>query len=279
MSRRGGVEDPARLGALVAAVIGVSSDLSLPAVLDRILESALTLVDARYAALGVLDSQGVGFSHFVHVGLDLDEVAAIGHLQEGHGLLGLIMGEPMPVRSGALRDDPEGGSGPENHPLMGSFLDVPIRVRGQVFGNLYMTDKQSADQFSDDDEVWAVALAGAAGIAIDNARLPDRVAELSLMEDRERIAADLHDTIVQRLFAAGLDLQVALQTITDPVASDRIHRAVDDLDETIRQIRTTVFALQAPQLAEQGLRSEILDAAAEAALTSGSIPMSDSKGW
>jgi signal transduction histidine kinase len=155
---------------------------------------------------------------------------------------------------------------------MVSFLGVPIRVRGQVFGNLYLTDKQGAAEFSEEDEILAGALAGAAGITIENTRLLARVAELNLVEDRERIAADLHDTVIQRLFATGLGLQSAVRAIENPAAAERVQEAVDDLDETIRQIRSTIFALQGPRVSGRSLRDEILALATEAAASLGFEP-------
>jgi signal transduction histidine kinase len=267
-----GVEDPDRLRELVAAVLAVSSDLSLPAVLRHIVESAITLIDARYCALGVLDAAGQGLSEFVHVGMTPEEIRSIGHLPEGHGILGLLILDPKPLRLPVLGAHPDSYGFPPNHPPMDSFLGVPIRARRQVFGNLYLTGKQGAAEFSEEDEVLAVALAGAAGIAVENARLSTRVAELSLIEDRERIAADLHDNVIQRLFATGLGLQGVVRAITDSGSAARVQTAVDDLDETIRQIRSTIFALQSPRVAGRSLRDEVLALVTEAAASLGFEP-------
>ena len=135
--------------------------------------------------------------------------AAIGHLPEGHGILGLLIVDAKPLRLPDLREHPDSYGFPPHHPPMRSFLGVPIRVRDEVFGNLYLTDKTSAEVFTDVDEELVVGLAAAAGVAIENARLHARVQELALLEDRERIARDLHDTVIQRLFAIGLSLQGA----------------------------------------------------------------------
>ncbi len=272
MSPLRGVKDPERLRGLVTAVLAIGSDLSLPSVLRHIVESASTLLDARYGALGVLDTTGKGLSEFVYVGMTPEQVAGIGHLPEGHGILGLLILEPEPLRLDVLGAHPDSFGFPDNHPPMRSFLGVPIRVRGQVFGNLYLTDKRGAAEFSEEDEILAVALAGAAGIAIENSRLAARVRELSLVEDRERIAADLHDTVIQRLFATGLGLQATVRTIDNPAVAIRLQEAVDDLDETIRQIRSTIFALQSPRVAGRGLRDEILALATEAAAILGFEP-------
>ena len=135
-------------------------------------------------------------------------------------------------------------------------------VRGEVFGNLYLTDKRSDDAFSEADEELLVGFATAAGIAIDNARLHASLSELALLQDRERIAMDLHDTVIQQLFAVGLSLQAMLRRVKDPDLAGRIETAVDDLDTTIKQIRTTIFDLDAPAQAG-GLRDRLLTLVAE----------------
>jgi signal transduction histidine kinase len=266
------VNDPDRLRALLDAFLGISSDLSLPHLLRNIVESAVEVIGARYGALGVLSEHGDGLSEFVNVGIPPDDVKAIGHLPAGHGILGLLILDPHPLRLADLSRHADSYGFPANHPPMRSFLGVPIRVRDQVFGNLYLTEKQAAAEFSEDDEGLAIALAGAAGIAIENARLHARVHDLTLVEDRERIAADLHDTVIQRIFATGLSLQGTLRAISNPEAVQRIETAVTDLDETIRQIRSTIFALQSPRIAGRGPRFQIFALASEAAANLGFEP-------
>jgi signal transduction histidine kinase len=151
---------------------------------------------------------------------------------------------------------------------MRSFLGVPVRVRDEVFGNLYLTDKTSAEVFTDVDEELVVALAAAAGVAIENARLHSRVQAFALVEDRERIARDLHDTVIQRLFATGLSLQGTVRLVrTDPDAAvTRIESAVDDLDLTVKHIRSAIFKLESSRLASgDGLRRTVLAVSREAA--------------
>jgi signal transduction histidine kinase len=265
------VDDPGRLRQLVDAVLSIGADLSTPAVLRRIVEAAVALVDARYGALGVLDEEGLGLSDFITVGLTPDEVAAIGPFPQGHGILGLLILDPTPLRLADLGQHPDSYGFPPEHPPMRSFLGVPIRVRDQVYGNLYLTEKRGAAEFTVEDEALAVALAGAAGIAVENARLHARVRDLALVEDRERIAADLHDTVIQRLFATGLGLEASVRLAPAELAR-RIEQAVADLDETIRQVRSAIFALQAPPVAGRGLRAEILALATEAAASLGFEP-------
>jgi len=147
---------------------------------------------------------------------------------------------------------------------MTSFLGVPITLRDQVFGNLYLTDKAGDEVFTDVDEELAVALAAAASLAIDNARLHARAAVMAQLADRERIARDLHDDVIQRLFAAGLSLQSTASMVADQRVTDRIMRTVDDLDTSIRQVRAAIFHLQQPP-ERASARGDVLRVCAEAA--------------
>jgi signal transduction histidine kinase len=223
--------------------MAIGSDLDLTATLRRIIDAARSLVDARYGALGVLNTERTGLAQFITVGIDGDGRRAIGELPKGHGILGLLIADPRPLRLPDLNEHPDSFGFPPNHPPMTSFLGVPIKVRGEVYGNLYLTDKQSAEVFTDIDEELTIALAAAAGVAIENANLHARVGELVLLEDRERIAMDLHDTVIQQLFATGMSLQATSRLSGDDDVSARIQQAVDDLDVTIRQIRSSIFAL------------------------------------
>ncbi|WP_246179205.1 GAF domain-containing sensor histidine kinase [Actinomadura decatromicini] len=421
-----------RVHALLEAVVSVGSELDLESVLRRITEAAITLVDARYGALGVIAEEGERLVQFVTVGVGEDEIEAIGHWPHGHGILGLLIREPRPLRLADLGEHPDSYGFPANHPPMRSFLGVPIRVRDEVFGNLYLTEKAGGGEFDQEDEVVVTALATAAGVAIENARLYEetrrrerwleasgeistallsgtdphevtalvaqrarqiadadlatvalaedgagrfvveaahglgaegleglrvpldhsvagpvfadgtavRLADgdpaareanvppevpigpmlvvplglgsaargvlsvinapggavfsegtqrlleafagqaavaleladrrrdaerLTLLEDRDRIAKDLHDTVIQRLFATAMGLMAAMKLVQHKEVAARVQRAVDDLDDTIRQIRSTIFALQGPEV-EESLRSRLhalVDAATE----------------
>jgi signal transduction histidine kinase len=267
-----GYAGPRALRQLLDAVLSVSADLDLAAVLRRIVAAAAELVDARYAALGVLDEVKTGLAQFITVGLDDDTFRAIGDLPQGHGILGLLILEPKPIRLPDLREHPDSYGFPPNQPPMRSFLGVPVRVRNEVFGNLYLTDKTTAEVFSDVDEELVVALAGAAGIAIENARLHGRLQELALLEDRERIARDLHDTVIQRLFATGLSLQGAARLTVRPEVTDRIQAAVDDLDDTVKHIRTVIFGLESTRVSDGRPRHQVLAMAREASGSLGFQP-------
>ena len=414
-----------RVQALLESVVAVGSQLDLETVLRRIVEAAVELVDARYGALGVIGDSGQ-LAEFVPVGLDEDQIAAIDHWPEGRGLLGALITDPRPVRLADLSADPRSSGFPEGHPPMRSFLGVPVRIRGEVFGNLYLTEKQDGGQFDEEDETVVTALAAAAGVAIENARLyeearrrqrwlqasdevtrrllsgadpgdvldlvtqqvlemsgadlavlalpederhqlvvrhaagadadqayglalPDtslsavvlvtgepvtlgefsrdkRVAQVArermtlgpavlfplggagnvrgvltvgrrpgsmplphaavemvgsfaaqagvaleladarrdaeqvtVLQDRERIARDLHDLVIQRLYATGMSLQGAMPLIHRPEVADRVSRAVDALDDTIGDIRSAIFALQTRHdIKQASLREQVL---------------------
>lgn len=250
---------------LLDAVLTIGSGLDLPAMLRRIVEAATELVGARFGALGVLDETGTHLAEFITVGLPPEATRAIGSAPHGHGILGLLIVDPKPLRLHDLREHAESYGFPPHHPGMTSFLGVPVRLRDQVFGNLYLTDKVGSEDFTDLDEELTVALAAAAGVAIENARLHARVRELVLLEDRERIARDLHDTVIQRLFATGLALQGTARLAERPDVVDRIEAAVDDLDITVKQIRSAIFGLETTRSAAGGLREKVLALVTEAA--------------
>ncbi|MEO3773864.1 GAF domain-containing sensor histidine kinase [Micromonospora sp. B9E7] len=425
-----------RLRALLDAVVGIGTNLDLRTTLQRIVGSACELVGAQYGALGILGPDRLLHDFIVH-GITPEQHAKIGDLPHGRGVLGLLIDEPRPLRMPDITQHPRSYGFPANHPPMHSFLGVPVRIRGQVFGNLYLAEKQGGVQFTDDDEEIVVALAAAAGVAIENARLyalahrrerwlaataeitsvllgevrrtdalalvarrarevaeaelalvllydadaaqftvevvdgadgqaqalvgtvlpagdtsfgaavaegrHDQVDDLAhaapwpallrtgpavisplatadtlhgvlvvahqadrggarseddvallgsfagqaalamerargqeerellvVLEDRERIARDLHDVVIQRLFATGLQLQSAAPMMGRPEVTKRINAAVDDLDATIRDIRRTIFELRTPMTA--ALRTEIREAIELAAESLGFKP-------
>jgi signal transduction histidine kinase len=414
-----------RLRALLDAVVGIGTDLELRSTLQRIVQAACALADARYGALGVIGAEGTDLIDFITHGMDPETHARIGDLPHGRGVLGLLITDPHPVRLPDIRKHPNSYGFPPHHPPMHSFLGVPVRIRDQVFGNLYLSEKRSAPEFSDDDQEIVVALAAAAGVAIDNARLfalaqrrerwlaatqeitsvlvgtvrrtealrliarrarevsgaalvmvllydeagdrytievadgdgdvalagrtvvggaefgrPRRIddlraaadwpgpvpggpalaaplaateglqgvlivtddqdagllstfagqaalaleraraqderRQLAVLEDRERIARDLHDVVIQRLFATGMQLQGAVLQAGKPEVAKRINAAVDDLDATIRDIRRSIFELRAP--VGPSLRGDLRDAVEAAAEALGFRPVLDTSG-
>ncbi|HEY9337434.1 MAG TPA: GAF domain-containing protein, partial [Kribbella sp.] len=160
-----------RLRALLDAVVGIGADLDLNSTLDRIVTAACELADARYGALGVVGPDGRRLVRFITHGVTDDEIAAIGPYPEGHGILGLLIEHPEPIRLHDLAEHPRSYGFPSNHPPMKSFLGVPIRTREHAYGNLYLTEKTGGADFTEDDERTVTALATAAGVVIDNARL------------------------------------------------------------------------------------------------------------
>jgi len=262
-----------RVARLLDAVLAVASGLELDPILHRIVEAAIELVDAQYGALGVLTPTNGRFSQLVNIGIDAPTRAAMGPLPEGKGLLGQLIVDPRPLRLADLSTHRASVGFPANHPPMRTFLGVPIRVGTVVFGNLYLTEKAGGAEFTAADEVVVEALATAAGIALQNADLYEKAQLLAVFADRDRIARDLHDHVIQRLFATGLELQSTLRRITDEEARERVQQSVDDLDATIREIRTSIFDLHtAGEASESNLRQTLLDTVTMAVAGSGIVP-------
>ncbi len=161
-----------RMRGLLEAVVAIGSGLDLESTLRRIVETAVGLVDATYGALGVI-GEGKRLAEFIPVGLTQDEIARIHHWPEGRGLLGLLIDDPGPLRLADISEHQESSGFPDGHPPMRGFLGVPVRVRDEVFGNLYLTNKRDGGEFTKDDEAVLVALGAAAGVAVENARLYD----------------------------------------------------------------------------------------------------------
>nr|WP_272939079.1 GAF domain-containing sensor histidine kinase [Mycolicibacterium diernhoferi] len=187
------VEGGNRVNGLVEAMLAVTSGLDLEVTLRTIVHTAIELLDARYGALGVRgDDHGHELVEFVYEGIDAQTRAAIGPLPQGRGVLGLLIDSPTPIRLDNITDHPASVGFPPNHPPMRTFLGVPVRIRDEVYGNLYLTEKNTGQPFSEDDEVLAQALAAAAGIAIDNARLYEQSrARQSWIEATRDIATEL----------------------------------------------------------------------------------------
>jgi signal transduction histidine kinase len=235
------------LAALDGALRGIAAVLSVDSVLQLIVDRCRELASAQYAALGIFDTNGT-IESFLTSGIDADTRARIGPLPRGHGLLGLIVSGNASLRIPDIELDPRRHGFPPNHPEMHSFLGVPIKVRDASVGNLYLTNKLGQPEFSADDQDLVERFALHAGIAIDNARLHRRLQQLSVVEERDRIGRDLHDTVIQRIYGVGLSLDdVPALMETDPVeASTRVDAAIESLNATIREIREFIFILRPP---------------------------------
>ncbi len=251
------IDDPFKLRRLLEAALLLEADLDLPTLLRHIVDEACSMTGARYGALGVLNDERNALSEFITVGLEPDEEKRIGDRPTGRGVLGLLISDPKVKRLALLSSDPASYGFPPNHPPMASFLGVPLKVRDEVYGNLYLTDKVGWSEFTSDDESLIGALAVAAGIAIENARLHSRAQEAAVYEERDRLARDLHDTVIQRLFAIGLSLQSLAGNASASGISDRLKRTISDVDETIRQVRTSIFELGTEGL-NRGVRDNVL---------------------
>jgi len=236
------IEDPTKLRRVLEATLLIESNLELPEVLRHVVEEARSMTGARYGALGVLDEDKKALSEFITVGLSRDEETAIGSRPTGRGVLGLLIFDPQALRISSIGSHPDSFGFPPNHPPMTSFLGVPIKVRDEVYGNLYLADKVGWSEFTHDDEALVGALSQAAGIAIENARLHQRVRRSAVFEDRDRVARDLHDTVIQRLFALGLTLQ-GLAARLPAETAHKLGGAVTEIDGVIAQVRSTIYEL------------------------------------
>jgi len=247
---------------LVQAGLMLASDLPLPSLLQRIVELAAEIGGARYAALGVLSPDGELIDEFLTIGVTDEERALIGPLPHGRGILGALITDAHPLRLMRIQDDPRSVGFPPNHPPMASFLGVPIAVQGKVFGNLYLTEKIAASEFSVEDEDALVKLASQAGIAIEYTRVQEELRRLALIADRERIAKELHDDVIQSLFAEGMALQSALGVVNDPAAiTNRLESSIEHIDRVIRDLRNYIFALRPGVAADRQLDRSLRDLA------------------
>ncbi|HET9521031.1 MAG TPA: GAF domain-containing sensor histidine kinase [Candidatus Limnocylindrales bacterium] len=236
--------------ALDAATRAIAGLQPVDRVLQLIVDRVRPLVGADYAAMGIVDARG-RIEQFVVSGIDDATRRLLGEPPQGHGLLGLIVRENRALRIPDIGKHPDSYGFPPHHPPMRSLLGVPVSVGGRTVGNLYLTDKRRATEFSEEDQVLVEAFAAHAGIAIENARLHEQVRALTVMEERERIGRDIHDGIIQALYGIGLSLEDVpeLMAEDDDEATARVERAIDQIHVAIRDLRTFVFGLR-PELVE-----------------------------
>ena len=224
--------------ALDEATRAIAEVLDLETVLQLIVDRVRTLVDARYAALGIVDSQR-RILRFITAGITAEQRASIGPPPQGHGLLRLIIDEGRSLRIPEISAHPGSYGFPPNHPPMQTLLGVPITVHGRPVGDLYLTDKAGGVEFDDTDQRVVELFARHAGVAIENARLHDRVATLAVVEERDRIGRDLHDGIIQSLYGVSLSLEDVEQLMVDQPAeaAARVDAAIDAIHAAIGDIR------------------------------------------
>jgi signal transduction histidine kinase len=244
-----------RLAALEAATRAIAAELDIDRVLGLVVERVRELVGARFAALGIADGRG-RIERFITSGISPEGRALIGGVPRGHGLLGLIIRDGRTVRAADISAHPAAYGFPPHHPMMTSFLGAAVVVKGRSVGNLYLTDKPDGEPFSDEDEHLVEMFAVHAGIAIENARLHDQVQRLAVVEERERIGKDLHDGIIQSIYAVGLSLEDVPELVEDEgetgrsEAVARVDRAIDALNLVISDIRSYILRLR-PALGDE----------------------------
>jgi signal transduction histidine kinase len=244
----------AALRAVGEVVAAMAAAPSLEATLQGLVQAARRLASCRYAAVGTPDGRG-GFSRFITTGMSDELIAAIGPLPRTHGLLGAMLERPQPHRTPDISRDPRFEWWPAAHPRMTSFLGVPIVSAGDVVGAFYLTDKIGADEFSDADQELIELFAAHAAVAIATAGLHERSRELSVVEERNRLARDLHDAVSQTLFSLTLTAEAAAELIDRDPAAARVQLAeVGRLAAEARaEMRSLVFQLRPADLEADGL--------------------------
>jgi len=250
-----------RFAALLDAATQVSEQGELHGLLESLVDIAIGLTGARYGALGVVGSHGF-LVDFIHRGVDPEDAVGIGHLPLGLGVLGSITrGET--VRLDEISSHPDSTGMPEGHPEMSHFLGVPLRTRNEVFGSIYLADKPGG--FTAEDQGTIETLSLIAGSAVANVRIQERLRDTAVAEDRARIARDVHDDIIQDLFAVGLSLQGLADSL--PVATDRevVRTQVQRVDDCITSLRQFIFNLRQPATHTRHLELEITELVEELA--------------
>jgi two-component system, NarL family, sensor histidine kinase DevS len=247
-----------QLAALDAAVRGIAGELAVDRVLQLIVDRVRDLVGAEFAALGIVKPDG-NIEQFVTSGLSPQQRALIGSLPRGRGLLGLIIREDQSFLVDDIAVDPRRFGFPPNHPEMHSFLGVPVRSKGRSIGNLYLTNKLTAPTFSEADLRMVEMFALHAGISMENARLHEEVQRLVLVDERQRIAQDLHDSIIQSLYGISLSLEDLPELVVEDPAEGRrrTDRAIDSIHATIRDIRNFIMGLESASLTGDDLAASI----------------------
>jgi signal transduction histidine kinase len=237
--------DATALAAVDDAAGAIASLSAVDDVLQLIVARVRTLVDASYAALGIVGIDG-RIERVITEGIDPHNRALIGPPPHGRGLLGLIIREGRSYRIPSIADHPDSSGFPPNHPPMTSFLGVPVTARGVAIGNLYLTDKNGAREFSATDQRLVELFARHAGIAIDNARLHAQAGRLAIAEERDRIGRDLHDGIIQSLYAVALSLEDVPELMGESPAeaNARVDGAIESINLAIRDIRNFIYGLR-----------------------------------
>jgi signal transduction histidine kinase len=248
------------LRAMSDAVLAIAAERRVDPVLQKLADAARNLVRARYAAIGIPDGEG-GFVTFITSGMSDAQYEALGELPRTHGMLGAMLLSVEPYRTTNIQDDPRFEGWPSAHPKMRSFLGVPIVSRGEVIGAFYLTEKhgERAAQFTGEDEELIRTLAAHAAIAIENARLHERSRELSTIEERKRLARELHDSVTQTLFSIGLTAEAAVELLeSDPIrARTQLEHLQGLTRAAMTEMRSLIFELRPAELETEGLAAAL----------------------
>jgi len=267
--------DAEAVDALARAAAALSAERDVDHLLAVVCQAARDVTGAPYAALGVI-GKGQRLARFIHSGLDDETVERIGPLPTGRGVLGVLVRDPrQALRLDDVSQHPASSGFPPNHPHMGSFLGVPIRSGGSVYGNLYLTHKPGG--FNETDEHLVGVLAAQAGAALASMRLMEQLSSFAVQEERERISRDLHDRSIQSLFAVGMALEGALRRVhDDPVrVAAGIDLAIDQIDAVIADLRSTIHGLQDPTDSPTGIRDALIRLARDHEAATGQRPSLD----
>jgi signal transduction histidine kinase len=252
-------QQSAALRAMNDAVLAIAAEATIEPMLQRLVHAARELVDARYAAIGVPDGEGA-FAQFITSGMSDELIAAMGPLPRTHGLLGAMLTSPVPYRTNDVRRDPRfKGWWPAAHPQMRSFLGVPIVAGSGIIGALYLTDKVGAAEFDGSDQQLIEMLAVHAAIAIEKTQLYERSRELSIVEERNRLARELHDSVTQKLFGLTLTAEAAATVIdrAPAEAKAQLQRLQQLTREAMEELRSLIFELRPPAAESEGLATAL----------------------
>ncbi len=252
---------PDNLSDLFGAASDVAGQADLRNVLFKVVQTAMQVTGARYGALGVVGDDG-RLDEFLHMGMDEETVARIGSPPTGHSVLGTVS-RGATIRLDHITDHPDSVGFPPHHPQMEGFLGVPLRTGERIFGNLYLTEKEGG--FSDEDQAVVETLALIGGTAIVSNLLHARLQRAAVFDDRERIARDVHDAVIQDLFAVGLSLEGISQRIADTDARQAIANAISRLDESIASLRHFIFDLTRSDNEERPITTEVSELVQELA--------------
>jgi signal transduction histidine kinase len=252
-----------QVAAVQSASLSLVSEMALEPLLLRFVELAREITNARYGALAIIEPDG-SLSEFITSGLGNGDPARIAHPPVQAGLLGAIQ-EGAIVRIKDVDADPRSAGFPKFHPQMKTLLGVPLRHKHTIVGQLYLTEKQGADEFSAEDEAMVCLFASQAAISIENARLLEQSHDLGILEERERIGMDLHDGVIQSLYGVNLNLEECGEALRDDpdVVASQLERAINDLNKVIRDIRGYIFHLRPAAFSGNSLDDALDDLARE----------------